>query len=178
MKSLIAAVAIACLGVTTLSAQPAESNDKYFDRLKALVGEWQGPYEWSGARSGKGDYQARYSLTGLGSAVVEDLITPGGEIAMTSIYHRDGADLRMTHYCATRVQTRMKATSIDEPQETVRFSFVDATNLQGPDAPHVNGFAIRFHDADHVTLFFTFTARGETSQERIELRRIGGTSAK
>jgi len=174
MKRRLAILAIFCICILAgLAAREARAAD-VLDRFKALVGEWQGPYEWSGARNEKGVYRAQYYLTGLGSTVVENLITTGGETAMTSVYHKDGGDLRMTHYCATRVQSRMKATPAEDQQGAVRFSFVDATNLRSPGAPHVHGFEIHFVDANHVTLYFTFTANGKVSTEKIELTRVAG----
>ncbi len=86
---------------------PAKANDT-FNLLKALVGDWQGSYEWLG-KNRKGPINARYYLTGNGTAVVEDLIVDGNA-NMTTVYHLDGADLRATHYCAAGNQPRLKAT--------------------------------------------------------------------
>jgi hypothetical protein len=47
-------------------------------------------------------------LTGNGSALVESLIM-GGVPTMTTVYHLDEADLRMTHYCGAKNQPRLKA---------------------------------------------------------------------
>jgi len=55
---------------------------------------------------------ASYYITGNNSAVVENLTT-GGTPNMTSVYHLDGADLRMTHYCGAGNQPRLKAERID-----------------------------------------------------------------
>src|SRR5205823_13833605 len=63
--------------------------------IKALVGDWQGSYEWIG-KNRKGPMNAKYYLTGDGTAVVEDLIVDGNP-NMTTVYHLDGADLRATH---------------------------------------------------------------------------------
>jgi hypothetical protein len=64
----------------------------------------------------------------------------------------------MTHYCAARNQPRLKASRIDSAQGILNFSFVDATNLSSPDAPHVYGLEMRFLDADHIILTFLFKA--------------------
>jgi hypothetical protein len=141
-----------------------------FERLRGLVGEWEGTYEWTGAREGKGKMSASYSVTGAGSAIVETL-TVDGIPSMTSVYHADGATLRMTHYCAARNQPRLKATRIDEGGNRVEFSLVDITNLPTPSAPHVQGFEIRFPAVDRLGLTFTFTSEAGLSYERIELSR-------
>jgi hypothetical protein len=90
---------------------------------------------------------------------------------MTSVYHLDGADLRMTHYCAAQNQPRLKAARIDIAKGIVDFSFVDATNLPSLDAPHVHGLEIRFLDTNHITLTCLFQSGNKESRERIALTR-------
>ncbi|HEY6146252.1 MAG TPA: hypothetical protein VIZ69_01085 [Thermoanaerobaculia bacterium] len=140
-------------------------------RIAGLAGDWAGTAEWSGARTGSYALKARYYATGYGSAVVEDLISPEGVPSMSSVYHLDGADLRMTHYCGTRNQPRLKASKIDVAGGAVDFAFVDATNLASQDAPHVTGLELRFGDEDHFTMTFLFEGGGKASRERISLQR-------
>ena len=140
------------------------------EKLRGLAGEWSGTYEWSGAQSGGGTLDVTYSLTGRKSAVIETLIQ-GGEPTMTTIYHLDGSDLRMTHYCGAQNQPRLKASRIDAERGEIDFSFVDVTNLASPNAGHVHGADIRMPDPDHLTIVFHFLAGEKTSTERIELRR-------
>jgi hypothetical protein len=140
-------------------------------QIRTLAGDWEGTLEWTGARSGTGNVSATYSQTGNGSAVVEDLVM-GGVRSMTSVYHLDGSDLRMTHYCAAENQPRLKAQRIDLARGAVDFAFVDATNLRSPDAPHVHGFEMRFVDGDHILLTFLFQSGDKQSRERIQLTRL------
>ena len=140
-------------------------------RIAALAGDWAGTAEWTGARTGSYSLKARYYMTGMGSAVVEDLISENGVPSMSSVYHLDGADLRMTHYCGTRNQPRLKASKIDSAAGAVDFAFVDVTNLVSPDAPHVTGLELRFGDEDHFTMTFLFEGGGKSSRERISLQR-------
>src|ERR1700686_1197643 len=99
-----------------------------FEQLKSLAGDWEGTYEWMGARTGTGSINPTYYVTGNGSALVENLIM-GGVLSMTSVYHLDGADLRMTHFCGAQNQPRLKAERIDLAHGIVDFGFVDVTNL-------------------------------------------------
>jgi len=139
-------------------------------RLATLGGDWKGTALWTGGRSGEYAMDASYSTTAGGSAVVETL-TQDGVPMMTTVYHVDGADLRMTHYCAARNQPRLKASRIDLADGAIDFAFVDATNLASPDAPHVSGLEVRFGDADHLTITFRFEGGGKASFERISLQR-------
>jgi hypothetical protein len=139
-------------------------------RLATLTGEWKGNAVWTGGRSGSYPMDATYSTTGGGSAVVETL-TQDGVPMMTTVYHADGSDLRMTHYCGARNQPRLKASKIDLAGGAIDFAYVDATNLTSPDAPHVTGLEVRFGDADHLTITFQFEGGGQPARETISLHR-------
>src|SRR5262245_61462119 len=145
-------------------------------KLRGLAGEWSGTYEWSGARTGGGTLSVAYAVTGRGSAVIETLIQEG-EPTMTSVYHLDGADLRMTHYCGSQNQPRLKSSRIDPERGEIDFAFVDVTNLASPTAGHVHGAEIRMPDPDHLTIVFLFLAGDQKSTERIELRRASRNAA-
>jgi hypothetical protein len=172
----MAAAAIFAVSVATTSfaAQPTARAENpaaaALLRLGALAGEWKGSVEWTGARTGRYAMDASYSTTGNGSAVVETL-TQEGVAMMTTVYHADGSDLRMTHYCGTKNQPRLKASRIDLATGAIDFAFVDATNLASPDAPHVSGLEVRFGDADHLTITFRFEGGGKPAFERISLQR-------
>jgi len=160
----------AAIALSFAFAAPESPAAAALARLAMLAGEWKGNAEWTGARSGRYAMDATYSTTGNGSAVVETL-TQDGVPMMTTVYHVDGADLRMTHYCAARNQPRLKASRIDLADGAIDFAFVDATNLASPDAPHVSGLQVRFGDADHLTITFRFEGGGKASFERISLQR-------
>ena len=162
----VALVVIGWIGASI--AQTKESIA--FDKLRGLSGEWHGTFVWSGARKDSGRMEAHYYTTGNGSAIVEDL-SVDGTLSMTSVYHMDGADLRMTHFCAAQNQPRLKATEIDDDHGQIKFSFVDATNMRAPTAGHVSGLEVRFLAADHITLRFQFVAEGRNSDELIDLQR-------
>ena len=148
----------------------AENAAPAFEQLKKLVGSWEGTAQWSGARIDSYPMNVRYSLTGNGSALVEDLITEKVPV-MTSIYHLDGNDLRLTHFCGAGNQPRLKAKRIDLDQRAFDFDFVDITNLKSPDAPHVHGLEIRLTDSNHITVTFLFQNGEKESREEITLKR-------
>jgi hypothetical protein len=165
------------LGTLLLSgAVRAEAPDspapRMFERLKTLTGEWEGTFEWSGGRTGSGNLRVSYYLTGGGSALVENLVM-GGVPTMTTVYHLDGNELRMTHYCAARNQPRLKAVRFDEPQASAEFTLVDVTGV-GPKNPgYVEAFFVRLLDADQLNLRFTFGGGpGRSGVENILVRRI------
>ena len=171
MSGLLWLASALWLGMAGPAAPPAAPASRAFERIRTLTGEWEGSVEWTGDRSSKGRMRASYSLTGNGSAVVENLV-PAGEIvpAMTSIYHLDGSELRMTHYCGAKNQPRLKATRIEEDGAAVSFSFVDATGLEAHPA-HVTAVRLQMLPADRLQIQFTFEGNGRTSVEKIELQR-------
>jgi hypothetical protein len=166
-----AVLALSFLSAAGISEAQNDTGAAGFTKLSTLVGDWSGTFEWTGGRAG-GTLNASYYATGNGSAIVENLVM-GGVPTMTSVYHVDGADLRMTHYCAAKNQPRLKASRIDSGQGILDFSFVDVTNLASPDAPHVYGLEMRLLSADHITLTFLFEGGGKQSKERIDLKRVG-----
>jgi hypothetical protein len=166
---LAGAVCFSTLGTSQAQAAP---NAAALAQLRSLAGDWEGTLEWTGARTGTGKMNATYYQTGNGSAVVENL-TVDGVPSMSSVYHLDGADLRMTHYCGAQNQPRLKANQIDVAKGILNFEFVDATNLRSPDAPHVYGLEMRLLSADHITVTFLFEAGGKQSREFIDLKRVG-----
>ena len=162
---------LGCLLLARFCEAEESNAAKALEQLKSLAGDWEGTAEWTGGRTGSYPLNAAYYITGNGSALVENLISEGVP-NMTSVYHLDGADLRVTHFCGAQNQPRLKAQRIDLGHGTVDFDFVDITNLRSPDAPHVHGLEIRFLDSNHVTVTFLFEGGGKESRERISLQRV------
>jgi hypothetical protein len=172
MHQALPCLVLASIGFSgSLAAHTSESTvAAAFEKLHALQGQWEGTYVWSGARAASGTMGANYFITGNGSAVVENLTT-GDEPSMTSVYHLDGRDLRVTHFCAAQNQPRLKASDIDPDIRQITFSFVDITNLRTPTAGHVEGLEVRFLETDHIALLFRFKGDGKESDELVDLRR-------
>jgi len=151
---------------------PPAAHDDFadaFERLKALAGTWDE------AEYGR---VIEYRVTGIGSAgfgaaLIEEFI---GEPAMASVYHLDGPDLRMTHYCNAGNQPRMRAASWDPHEGVLEFEFVDVSNLKAPDAYHTRTLSVRFVDDDQVVLSFTGTKEGEVIATTHTLTRRSASS--
>jgi hypothetical protein len=142
-----------------------------FGQMLKLEGEWRGSYEWTDGRTGAGAMRVRYTVTGAGSALVEDLINEEGVATMTTVYHLDGDDLRMTHYCAARNQPRLKSSLISDAPSAAEFQFVDVTGMTKYGS--VQAFRIEIVDADHLNLRFTFAGNPRTrGVEHIRLTRV------
>lgn len=124
-----------------------------FDALKSLVGTWQGDLNGQ-------PYTITYRLTGGGSALVETFF-PGSDHEMVSIYHLDGSDLKMTHYCAAGNQPRMK---LDRKASTAKmfvFEFDGGTNLDPAKDMHIHEGKITIENADHIRGIWTAYQNGK-----------------
>src|SRR3954447_4760803 len=115
------------------------------ERLKKLAGTWV-----AADKDGKPTDKvvSVVKVTAAGSAVQETLF-PGQPHEMVSVYHRDGADLVMTHYCVLGNQPRMKADP-KSPANQLHFQFAGGTNLDPAKDKHMHGATLTFVDDDHV----------------------------
>jgi hypothetical protein len=149
MRTLIARISPALLVALLAATATAKTQD--FDRFKALAGEWEGKM------SDGNPVGCSYAVTAAGSVVMETLHTPDhGD--MVTMYRMDGPRLTMDHYCSMGNQPRMRAVPSAAGGNAVNFTFVSATNLAGPDAPHMHHLKVTFVDADHMTQEWTMHA--------------------
>jgi hypothetical protein len=125
-------------------AQSQAPRSTALDRFKALSGEW---VDADGALGMKGKVAASYQVTGAGSAVIERLFV-GQPHEMTTVYHLDGADLVLTHYCAAGNQPRMRARKTDGA--LVFFEFDGGTNFDPARDMHMHEARIEFIEPDEI----------------------------
>ncbi len=131
-----------------------------FARLKKLAGTWTADIKHGGeaakakAEEHKAQHDARptvvFKLTGAGSALVETQF-PGAPHEMVSVYHLDGQELRMTHYCAAGNQPRLKLDREKSRPDHLVFVFDGGTNLDPKKDGHIHNLDITFHEDGRVT---------------------------
>jgi hypothetical protein len=162
MKALRFAVCIVMLLSSTVVFAQSDAQ-KSFSQLKSLIGTWEG-------KNSQGEpVQVSYRMTAGGSALMSEIKGHGED--MISMIHFDGANrLLLTHYCAAGNQPRMQA-SASPDGKTITFHFVDATNLDSPQAGHMDHVAISMLDANHHTEEWTFIDRGKEMKEVFDLNR-------
>jgi hypothetical protein len=177
MKALIlcslALLASACAtSKNSVSDSPVDAQvaKAQFEKLKALAGEWTGT---GGDPDQTFPMEVRYRLTGGGNTVEETLF-PGQSHEMVTMYHLDGDRLMLTHYCAAGNQPRMiaRSTSGDAGSSTIRFDFIDATNLATNMVGHMHEAEITFDGADHIKSRWTFFQNGKPNHSaNFDLKR-------
>jgi hypothetical protein len=156
--AILAALALST-GVA-LASPPATAADRpaaaALESFKALAGEWLAAED--GEMSRKGDLVARYAVTASGTAVVETVF-PGSPHEMVTVYHADGPDLVLTHYCMEGNQPRMRAKA---PKGT-RFDFAydGGTNIDPKRDRHMNSALVSLVSADEIRSEWTELAEGK-----------------
>jgi len=151
-----------CLMLVFAAAAAVAQSDaqKSFDKMKSLVGTWEGKM------SDGQEVTMTYSLVSGGTA----LMAAGVHDSMVTMYALDGNRLLLTHYCSMGNQPRMSA-SLSPDGKALEFTFVDATNLSGPQAGHMHHAVFTFVDANHYTEEWTFTQDGQSKTEHFDLHR-------
>src|SRR5262249_33711013 len=124
---------------------PAAAKHAGLERMKKLAGTWVAA-DKDGKPTDKVVSVIR--VTAAGSAVIETLF-PGQPHEMISMYHLDGKDLIMTHYCALGNQPRMKADP-KSPANKIHFKFDGGTNFDPAKDKHMHEGTITFVDDDHI----------------------------
>jgi hypothetical protein len=121
-----------------------------FAKLKSLVGSWQAKATDEQKEQAKKEHEnmpdladVTFKLTGAGSALIETQF-PGMPHEMVSVYHLDGKELRMTHYCAAGNQPRVKLDRANSTPEELIFVFDGGTNLDPEKDMHIHGVKIKF----------------------------------
>jgi len=125
--------------------KPANTPQAGLERIKKLAGTWV-----EADKDGKPtDKVVSVIKVIAGGSAVQETIFPGQPMEMVSIYHRDGADLVMTHYCMLGNQPRMKADP-NSPANQIAFKFAGGTNLDPAKDMHMHEGTLTFVDDDHI----------------------------
>jgi hypothetical protein len=154
MKTAFAAAVAAVLALPGAAQEPAKKKSPPgLDRFKALAGSWQAETK----EMGKVD--VTYRITAGGSTVLETIM-PGKDHEMVTLYHADGEDFVLTHYCAIGNQPRMKAEK-DSKEGTIDFRCTGGTNFKCATDAHMHSALFTFKDADHFTAEWAFMKGGK-----------------
>ena len=107
-----------------------------------------------------------YKVTAAGSAVQETMF-PGAPHEMVTIYHLDGDQLVLTHYCAGGNQPRMKLLDAGaKDSKVLAFRFAGGTNMKETD-PHMDAARLTLVDAEHLQEVWSSVKDGKPAEEAI-----------
>ncbi|GAB4387050.1 MAG: hypothetical protein Kow0022_17980 [Phycisphaerales bacterium] len=108
-----------------MTSGTVERDAAMLGRIKALEGTWTMLDE-----NGEEIVASVFRATAAGSAV-QEVMFPGTEHEMVNVYHMDGDELVVTHYCAAGNQPRMVAQDVQttaEGAQAYRFDLESVSN--------------------------------------------------
>jgi hypothetical protein len=160
----LAAFALAVfIALFTLPALSQSDSHAAFEKLKSLQGSWAG-------KGSEGQpLQVSFRVTSNGSAIMSEISTPEDMITM---FHLDGDRLMMTHYCGAGNQPRMVGV-MSPDGKTLRFNFLDATNVLRTQPGHMEQLVLTMIDPNHHTEEWSFQGQDGKVQhhETFDLQR-------
>ena len=167
-----AAALLLVLSATGLQAQapPPPDGRAAFDRLKTLVGDFEGHVTTPEGPA----VRVEFRLAGNGSALVERLF-PGTNHEMVTIYYLAGSDLVLTHYCAMANQPRMKLVAGGLSGELV-FDFVAGDNVDPKTTTHMHSGRLTVQDKDSYEADWQIVSQGKLAgNNRFFMKKTAAT---
>ena len=132
----------------------------FLKTLTGLTGEWDRSGD---AHDHGGDaHSVAFRPTAAGSAVMETMFE-GEPMEMISVYHMDGDNLLLTHYCALQNAPIMKFVKSDKPGE-IKFAFHGGTNFDPASDAHVHEGVMQIKDANTVDSSFVGYSGGKPGE--------------
>ena len=162
MKKILAVVLLS-LAVFVVNAQGL-SPKQAFLQLKKLAGTWEmkGP--------GGESLKVIYKVSGAGNTLIETQM-PDTSMEMVSVYHMDGKNLMMTHYCAVGNQPSMVYKPGKDPK-VLFFDFVHGTNMKPTDM-HIHSAKIMLKGADAIQSdWIGYLNKKNAGTTSFELKRV------
>lgn len=124
---------------------PQKKSSPEFERLKTLVGTWQGKTDFG---QGPIDMTVQYRLL-AGGTVLEERSFPGTPQEMvTMFFDNNDGKLALTHYCIMGNRPAMVLHSSDS--KSLKFSFDENCGINTSKEPHMHALKLTLEDADTV----------------------------
>jgi hypothetical protein len=161
MNKLISLAVVLCFGLAISSAVRADDKkaEPSLEAIKKLAGDWV-----AADKDGKPTDQvvSKIRVTSGGQTVLETLF-PGTDHEMLTVYHMDGKDLVLTHYCILGNQPRLKAERTDDPKK-LSFKFVGGANIDAAKSNHMHDALITLVDDNHIKTEWTRCEEGKACE--------------
>ncbi len=158
---IMSLVVISVLGLS-LSAQEENPyvGSKAFERLKDLVGSWEGVMDMG---EGPMKITAYYKITSGGSVIVETVFK-GGPQEMVSVYHDNNkGKLNMIHYCMLHNQPKMVLKNAKK--NVLKFDLSKDSDIDVANETHMHSLTIRIDGKDKMTQSWTNYEEGKEHQK-------------
>lgn len=144
MSCMLALALIAPAVGAMAEEKTSSATTAQFEALKKLAGDWV-----ELGKNGKpGDQIASSIRVTAAGSVVQETLFPGTPHEMVTMYHLDGPNVVLTHYCILGNQPTMRAEPGKDASRLV-FKFVSAGNLKSDAEHHMDHATLTLVDDDH-----------------------------
>jgi len=134
-----------CMALNADEAPKAKKGSTEFERMKTLVGTWQGKTDIG---QGPIEVTVKYRLL-AGGTVLEERVFEGTPHEMITMYYDQDGKLSLTHYCVMGNRPGMLLKSSDE--KSIKLDFDKTCGIDPAKESHMHGLTITFDDSDTVT---------------------------
>ena len=161
--AVIVAVLLLTAGLGTAAAEMTAEDA--FETLKEMAGTWRGTPEGSGDEAqaeaeAVGEVVHEIEVSAAGTVVMETM-GPGSEYEMINMYHLDGEELVLTHYCAGGNQPTMRLDREASTAERLVFDFTGGTNLDMENGHFIHDMELGILGEDKVVSVWHSWSAGE-----------------
>jgi hypothetical protein len=152
---------------------PARQNSAEFEKMKTLVGKWQGKTDMG---QGPVEITVQYRLIAAGS-VLEERVFPDSPNEMVTMYYDNNGKLAMTHYCMMGNRPAMTLKASDANSLTFDFD-ASCCTIDPKKESHMHALKLRFDDANTITSSCKAIIDGkEVPEHSTTLKRVAANSA-
>jgi hypothetical protein len=180
LRGLAAAALLAALAVPSLHAQgarPENITDQVdpliaFHKLQGLAGDWTGT---AGQENIPATVTYRISSNGH---VVTEVLFPGTDHEMMTLYYLQGTDLLATHYCAIGNRPQFKLDLAKSTLKELVFAFDGGNGFNPAKDNHIHNGKIAFTGDGKIDAFWSLYYGGEQhSVEDFHLTKVAAKKA-
>jgi hypothetical protein len=180
MKTMIGSVgatlllaSAVCLKAEEAAQIPAKApaGSAEFERLKSLVGTWQGKVDIG---QGLVDMTTQYRLL-AGGTVLEERVFAGTPNEMITMFYDKDGKLALTHYCVLGNRPGMILKSADD--KTMKFAFDESCGINTSKESHMHALTLRFDDANTLTATCKAFINGQETPEKPATLKRSATPA-
>lgn len=133
-----------------------------FELLAGMAGTWHGPATIKGGEGLWATHEIRPVVNG---DVVMETMTPASGHEMINMYHLDGEDLVLAHYCSGGHHPKMKLNLERSHAGELIFDFVSGSNFDPAVDKHIHDARITIIDDDQIASTWTAYDKGVKQYE-------------
>lgn len=163
LGTIAAGALLAAPGLTAGEKAMAPDAQAVFESLKGMAGTWSGEFD-NPETGGKMEAVHVFEVSAAGTVVMETM-APGTEHEMINMYHLDGEDLLLTHYCAGGNQPQMRLDREASTDQELIFDYSGGTNLDPAKDPHIHSAKLEMKDENTLGSYWTSWNAGKEAMK-------------